>query len=659
MPLLVHAVAVVDAVADRLDVALLAVGGGERLAVEARARPSRPCSRGTFRLRRAPARRSACGWPVAQPLSTGRGEHRGQRQRHEREPVCDGPAAWPLCSHGRHYLGVRIRATATSRSLGGSERIRVRRCPGRTTPARSAGGPAHRTHADHRRAARAPRAARRAADRRGALLARVADRRSAHPRSRGAGVPGRTSLARSASPSGTRTGTPVTTCPATACCSRRWLRCSGVRAASGRCRCSPRSRCSSASCVAVYGRTARWGVAWFAVAAVGDVWIGRLVVRAGRARLRSRRCWRSCAARLLWAGAARGAVRGGQPGGRCSCSALAGVDPRRLRALAAGGARAGGARRRRRGGARAAVRRGRLSSRIRFCRSRPRRSSCWRSCGRCRAGAAAARRGARVSARLRRCACAIHTPMGSNIERYGGAARRAAARCAPWPASGGSRRRRRRTRGGCARAVRDRSVGRVGAGARDAGRRRQRIDERRLLRAGRALPGGGCGTGGRAGARRGAAHALALGGRAARAEPSRSRAAGRSSSTSASTAFCSRPGLTAAGYERWLHAQAVAYVALPDTSLDPSSAQEGRLIRRGLPYLREVFASRHWRIYRCSRPRRSRPGPGRLTALGTTRFALRARPPRAPSSCACTSRATGRSRGVRVACAGRPEAGRR
>ena len=34
-------------------------------------------------------------------------------------------------------------------------------------------------------------------------------------------------------------------------------------------------------------------------------------------------------------------------------------------------------------------------------------------------------------------------------------------------------------------------------------------------------------------------------------------------------------GLTAASYERWLHEQAVAYVALPDVPLDPSSAQGG------------------------------------------------------------------------------------
>ena len=36
--------------------------------------------------------------------------------------------------------------------------------------------------------------------------------------------------------------------------------------------------------------------------------------------------------------------------------------------------------------------------------------------------------------------------------------------------------------------------------------------------------------------------------------------------------------LTAASYERWLHQQAVSYVALPDAKLDPSSAREGELI---------------------------------------------------------------------------------
>jgi hypothetical protein len=82
------------------------------------------------------------------------------------------------------------------------------------------------------------------------------------------------------------------------------------------------------------------------------------------------------------------------------------------------------------------------------------------------------------------------------------------------------------------------------------------------------------------------------------------------------------PGLTAAGYEHWLHEQAVSYVALPDTPLDPSSAQEGRLIRGGLPYLREVFKSRHWTVYAVRDPTPLLDGPGRLTALGNDSFAL-------------------------------------
>jgi len=87
------------------------------------------------------------------------------------------------------------------------------------------------------------------------------------------------------------------------------------------------------------------------------------------------------------------------------------------------------------------------------------------------------------------------------------------------------------------------------------------------------------------------------------------------------------PGLTAAAYDRWLHQQAVAYVALPDTPLDPSSAQEGRLIAAGLPYLHLVFASRHWRAYRVLDATPLAAGPGTLTSIGDDSFALRARTP--------------------------------
>jgi hypothetical protein len=83
-------------------------------------------------------------------------------------------------------------------------------------------------------------------------------------------------------------------------------------------------------------------------------------------------------------------------------------------------------------------------------------------------------------------------------------------------------------------------------------------------------------------------------------------------------------GLTAQRYLGWLREQAVSYVALPDTPLDPSSAAEGRLIRAGLPYLREVLATRHWRIYAVRDPTPLAQGPGALTGMDHDWFALRA-----------------------------------
>jgi len=84
------------------------------------------------------------------------------------------------------------------------------------------------------------------------------------------------------------------------------------------------------------------------------------------------------------------------------------------------------------------------------------------------------------------------------------------------------------------------------------------------------------------------------------------------------------PGLSAASYRAWLKQQAISYVALPDAPLDPSSAQEGKLVQGGLPYLREVFASPHWRIYKVLAATPLVQGPAHLSALGHDSFALRA-----------------------------------
>jgi hypothetical protein len=55
--------------------------------------------------------------------------------------------------------------------------------------------------------------------------------------------------------------------------------------------------------------------------------------------------------------------------------------------------------------------------------------------------------------------------------------------------------------------------------------------------------------------------------------------------------------LSAAAYRSWLERLGVSYVALPDVPFDQSSRGEVRLIRRGLPYLREVFRDAHWRVF--------------------------------------------------------------
>ncbi len=59
-----------------------------------------------------------------------------------------------------------------------------------------------------------------------------------------------------------------------------------------------------------------------------------------------------------------------------------------------------------------------------------------------------------------------------------------------------------------------------------------------------------------------------------------------------------RPGLTASAYRSWLRENRVVYVALPDARLDYAGQAEGALVARGLPYLREVWHSAHWRLYR-------------------------------------------------------------
>jgi hypothetical protein len=87
--------------------------------------------------------------------------------------------------------------------------------------------------------------------------------------------------------------------------------------------------------------------------------------------------------------------------------------------------------------------------------------------------------------------------------------------------------------------------------------------------------------------------------------------------------------LTPAVYRAWLYENAVSYVALPDVRLDFAGVAEGRLIARGLPYLRAVWRSAHWRLFAVRGAPPLATPPAVLTGVGADSFTLTA--PRAGS----------------------------
>jgi hypothetical protein len=80
--------------------------------------------------------------------------------------------------------------------------------------------------------------------------------------------------------------------------------------------------------------------------------------------------------------------------------------------------------------------------------------------------------------------------------------------------------------------------------------------------------------------------------------------------------------LTPTRYDAWLHELAVRYVAVADAELDYSAKQEVALINHGLPFLRLVYRSRHWRIYAVRAPTPIAQGQATLTAFGANWLSL-------------------------------------
>ncbi|MEU7947862.1 hypothetical protein AB0C50_24535 [Micromonospora taraxaci] len=85
--------------------------------------------------------------------------------------------------------------------------------------------------------------------------------------------------------------------------------------------------------------------------------------------------------------------------------------------------------------------------------------------------------------------------------------------------------------------------------------------------------------------------------------------------------------LNAQTYEKWLHDEAVTYVAIaPDAPADRWGRDEAAMIRAGLPYLREVWRDTTWRLYAVADPTPLVGAPGQLVASDRGSVRLTAAP---------------------------------
>jgi len=76
------------------------------------------------------------------------------------------------------------------------------------------------------------------------------------------------------------------------------------------------------------------------------------------------------------------------------------------------------------------------------------------------------------------------------------------------------------------------------------------------------------------------------------------------------------PDLTAVEYEHWLRVNGVRFVAVPDVPLDNSGLEEADLIHRGVSFLKPVWSSEHWKVFRVVASTGLVDGPATLVQMG-------------------------------------------
>jgi hypothetical protein len=78
--------------------------------------------------------------------------------------------------------------------------------------------------------------------------------------------------------------------------------------------------------------------------------------------------------------------------------------------------------------------------------------------------------------------------------------------------------------------------------------------------------------------------------------------------------YRSTAALSPSAYRAWLVDNGVRYVALADAPLDFSGRSEGGLVATGVPGLRLVWRSAHWRLYQVTNSSGIVAGPARLVS---------------------------------------------
>ncbi|WP_206322587.1 DMT family transporter [Streptomyces sp. HNM0575] len=99
----------------------------------------------------------------------------------------------------------------------------------------------------------------------------------------------------------------------------------------------------------------------------------------------------------------------------------------------------------------------------------------------------------------------------------------------------------------------------------------------------------------------------------------------RQADTDRNPVFYENGGLTEKSYHRWLRRWAVRYVVLPSSPPDGAGKEEAEIVRRGQPYLKEVWSGVHWRLYRVADPLPMAEPPASVEHAGAGEVRVRVR----------------------------------